>query len=338
MEKKLNWGILGTSFISGVMADAIVEEGNTRLYSVAGRSSATLNEFAEKYGIENRYNDYDALIDDDNVDIIYIALPNHLHHEFVIKAANAGKAILCEKSLSIDMQKTDAALAAVTKNNVFFVEGLMYLTHPFIHTIAKIIKDGAIGEIRSINAQYCASIDQFVNPDSKGALYNLGCYPASLMRLLIQQQFANEICSNYRISASGRRGGDGNICESAATIQYENGVICQLHTAENYGLHAGFTVLGSTGSLELISNPWLPEANGNQFVIRKYEQQSETVTVEADGNGFLYQIRLIREALENEQKSLPRPAVSAQDSRQIMQILTDWELATWTAIESEDSQ
>ncbi|WP_019614983.1 Gfo/Idh/MocA family protein [Psychromonas ossibalaenae] len=334
MKKTLNWGILGTSFISGEMADAIVEEGNTRLHSVAGRSSAPLNEFAEKYGIENRYHDYDALINDDNVDIIYIALPNHLHHEFVIKAADAGKAVLCEKSLSIDMEKTDAALTAVAKNNIFFVEGLMYLTHPFTNAVAKKIKDGAIGEIRSINAQYCASIEQFVNPDSKGALYNLGCYPVSLMHLLMQQQFTDAACSNYHISASGRCGGDSNICESAATIQYENGIICQLHTAEDYGLHAGFTVLGSTGSLEIISNPWLPGAEGNQFVISRYEQQGETVTVTADGNGFLYQVRLIREALEKEQKCLQRPAASPQDSRQIMKILTDWESAARTALES----
>ncbi len=332
MQKTLNWGILGTSFISGEMADAIVEEGNTRLYSVAGRSAAPLIEFAEKYSIENRYNDYDALINDENVDIIYIALPNHLHHEFVIKAANAGKAVLCEKSLSTDMEKTDKALAAVAKNNVFFVEGLMYLTHPFASAAAKIIKQGAIGEIRSINAQYCASIAQFVNPDSKGALYNLGCYPASLMHLVMQQQFGDALCSNYHLSASGRRGEDSNICESVATIQYANGVICQLHTAEDYGLHAGFTVLGSTGRLEFISNPWLPEAKVNQLVITQYEQQGKTVTVPADGNGFLYQVRLIREALEKGQKSLQRPAASPQDSRQIMKILTDWESAARTEL------
>ncbi|MGF1760890.1 Gfo/Idh/MocA family oxidoreductase [Photobacterium sagamiensis] len=327
----MNWGILGTSFISGVMADAIVEEGNTRLYSVAGRSEVPLTAFAEKYSIEKTYTDFDALINDDNVDIVYIALPNHLHHDFVVKAANAGKAILCEKSLSIDMEKTDEALEAVAKNNVFFAEGLMYLTHPFASTICEIIREGAIGDIRAINGQYCASIAQFVNPDSKGALYNLGCYPASLMHLVMQQAFGDSVFDNYHIAASGRVGEDGNICESAATIQFTNGISCQLHTAEDYGLHAGFTVLGSKGSLELVSNPWLPEGEKNQLVITEYEQQSETVTVPADGNGFLYQVRLIRNALEQGQNFLQRPAATPKDSRQIMKILTDWEAASQTA-------
>ena len=105
-------------------------------------------------------------------------------------------------------------------------------------------------------------------------------------------------------------------------------VICQLHTAEDYGLHAGFTVLGSKGSIELASNPWLPEAEGNRLVVTEYEQQSETVSVSADGNGFLYQVRLVREAIELGRGSLQRPAATAKDSRQIMKILTDWEAAT----------
>ena len=333
MKKTLNWGMLGTSFISAEMADAIIKEGHTRLYSVAGRSVATLNEFANKYDIKNTFTDFDALINDPQVDIIYIALPNHLHHEYVIKAANAGKAVLCEKSLSIDMEKTHAALAAASENNTFFVEGLMYLTHPFTRAIAQTIKEGAIGEIKSISAQYCAAIEQFVNPNSKGALYNLGCYPASLMHLLIKQQFTSEVSDNYQINAFGKRGNDGNVCESAATIQYSNGITCQLNTAENYGLHAAFTILGSEGSLVLNSNPWLPDAKGNSFAITKYEQESEVISVEADGNGFLYQVRLIREALEQGHKNLQWPAATPQDSEQIMKLLTDWEAATLTTLD-----
>jgi len=328
MKKRLNWGILGTSFISGVMADAIIEEGSTALYSVAGRSEEPLTAFAERYRIKQVYRDYDALINDEAVDIIYIALPNHLHHDFVVKAANAGKAILCEKSLSVDMDKTDEALAAVAKNDVFFAEGLMYLTHPFASKISEILRLGTIGEIRSIKGQYCAAISQFVNPESKGALYNLGCYPVSLMHLIMQQSFGESVFDNYHVAASGRVGEDGNICESAATLQFSNGVICQLHTAEDYGLHADFTVLGSKGSLVLASNPWLPESEGNRLVISEYEQQEETVTVSAEGNGFLYQVRAVREAIELGRDSLQRPAATSKDSHQIMKLLTDWEEAT----------
>ncbi|MCW8328955.1 Gfo/Idh/MocA family oxidoreductase [Photobacterium sp. SDRW27] len=323
----MNWGILGTSFISGVMADAIHEEGNTRIHAVAGRTMSVVSDFAAKYDIGQVYDSYDALIADDNVDIIYIALPNHLHHEFIIKAAEAGKAILCEKSLSVDMDKTKLALAAVERNQVFFAEGLMYLNHPFTSVISQVLRDGKIGDIRSIYGQYCASIAQFVNPDSKGALYNLGCYPASLLQLVIAQNCGASAFEQYQISAFGRLGVDGNICESAASIRFENGITCQLHTAENYGLHAAFTVLGSKASLQLVTNPWLPEEK-NQLVITEYEKPGTPVTVTADGNGFLYQVRAVREALENGEKILKRPAATPEDSRQIMALLTDWEAAT----------
>ncbi len=128
----MKWGILGTSFISGVMAEAIQGDDKSELYAVAGRSEQNLKTFAEQYGIENTFNDYDALIADEQVDIIYIALPNHLHHDFIVKAAEQGKAILCEKSLSVDMEKTELALKAVETHKVFFAEGLMYLHHPLI--------------------------------------------------------------------------------------------------------------------------------------------------------------------------------------------------------------
>ncbi len=328
---KLNWGFLGTSFISLTMADAISAEGSMRIHSIASRSEVPLKVFAEKYDIEHTFDDFNELIEDEAVDIIYIALPNHVHHEYVIKAANAGKAILCEKSLSVDMDKTDQALKAVAENGVFFVEGLMFLNHPFTAAIQDVVTSGELGEIQSISAQYCASIAHQVNPESKGVLYNLGCYPVALVHLLLLAAFPNPIFENYKISAMGRRGADGNICETAATLRLNNGVLCQLHTAEDYGLHAGFSVLGSKASLVLKSNPWLPTAEGNTFTVTPYEKPGDIRTFTADGDAFLYQIRAIREAIEAGKTELESPAPSVEDSRHIMQILTDWEAATLTA-------
>jgi predicted dehydrogenase len=348
---QLKWGILGSSFISAVMADAILAEGNTALYAVAGRSLAPLNEFADKYKITTIYQDYDALINDPLVDIVYIALPNHLHHEYVIKAAHAGKAILCEKSLSIDMEKTQACLKAVADNGVFFAEGLMYLTHPLAANIAEIIESGVIGQVRAIQGQYCAAISQFVNPASMGTLYNLGCYPVSLMHLVLQTAFGDDIFTRMNIKAIGRQGADGNICDTSAIFEFtptQNApalaknlttaptsaasdtafqtVQCQLHTAEDYGLHSHFTVLGTKGSLHMDTNPWLPGTD-NRLSVTQYEQTSEVIEVNATGNGFYYQVQHIRQAIEQKQLTLSRPAARPQDSAAIMQLLTQWQNA-----------
>lgn len=327
MTGKIKWGFLGTSFISQVMADAVVHEGQSTLYSVAGRSPESLQEFASKNNFTKTFTDFDALIEDPQVDVIYIALPNHVHHEYVCKAANAGKAILCEKSLSIDMTKTDLALAAVARNEVFFLEGLMYLVHPLAKKIQGIIQTGTLGDIKFVQGDYCAAISEFVNPGSKGALYNLGCYPVSLMHLVLQTAYGDAPFDEVSVAATGRRGGDGNFCDSSALFQFANGVQANLHTAEDYGLHSTFKVLGSAGSLELISNPWLPDASGNQLRVTAYEGESELIDVLASGDGFHYQVGLVRKALENKIADVHRPAARPSDSRAVMQLLTAWERA-----------
>lgn len=322
----MKWGILGTSFISGVMADAIKGDAQSELYAVAGRTEKTLNEFAAQYQPTVTFNSYDALIEDESVDIIYIALPNHVHHEYVIKATQKGKAILCEKSLSVDMEKTNAALAAVKEAGVFFAEGLMYLNHPIIASLHKELASGEIGEVRSIQASYIAAIDQFVNPESKGALYNLGCYPMSLIHSVAQHQFGESVFEDLQISAIGRRGHDGNICESSAMMRFNGSFTAQIHTAEDHGLKHGFTILGSKGCITLDTNPWLPTEE-NRFTVEIYETSKREVKVEAQGDGFHYQVRNIRQAVEQGNKELAAPMATHQNSRVIMKLLTDWEQA-----------
>ncbi len=328
--KPLNWGVLGTSFISGIMAGAIEKHDGSNLYAVAGRSLQGLEAFVQQHPVQRQYDHYDALISDPDVDVVYIGLPNHIHHEYVIKAANAGKAILCEKSLSVNMADTDAALDAVARNGVFFLEGLMYLTHPFATQIATLIRGGALGEIKSINASYCASIAQFVNPGSKGAIYNLGCYPASLIHLVMQNASADGQCPAWSLTAHGRRNSDNNVCETAAVIQFDNGTLAQLHCAEDYGMFWAFSVAGTQGRMDIVSNPWLPEAQGNQIRVLPYEGagDEQNYSPEADGDAFHYQVRQVWDALKGGQLSLNRPAARPVDSREIMQLLTEWESQT----------
>ncbi|MFM2590302.1 Gfo/Idh/MocA family protein [Vibrio sp. TBV020] len=322
----MKWGILGTSFISDVMAQAINNDSNSQLHAVAGRNPTMLEEFKKKHGPSRSYLSMDELIADSDVEVVYIALPNHLHHEYVVKAAQAGKAILCEKSLSVDMEKSDIALNAVDKHNVFFAEGLMYLNHPIAAQILELLESGTIGDVRSIQGSYVAAISQFVNPDSKGTLYNLGCYPVSLMHLVLQHQFGDEVFADTEISAIGRRGADGNICETSALFKFNGQLTAQIHTAEDYGLKHQFTILGSKGSISFVTNPWLP-AEDNKLVIEVYETSTEEVVVPAQGDGFFYQVRNVRQAIESGAKQLERPSATPKDSWQIMKLLTDWEKA-----------
>lgn len=319
----MKWGILGTSFISGVMAEAINNDDKSELYAVAGRSEHNLNTFATQYGVGKTFSDYNSLIEDQQVDIIYIALPNHLHHDFIVKAAQQGKAILCEKSLSVDMEKTELALKAVEAHQVFFAEGLMYLHHPLITELVSLLKSEEIGELRSIHTSYIASIAEFVNPDSKGALYNLGCYPISLLHLVVKTMLGEQAFEGRTATAIGRTGQDGNICESSLMMQFGQQQTATVHTAEDHGLKHQFTILGSKGCITLDTNPWLP-THENRLSVEIYETSKRSVSVRAEGDAFFYQVRNIRQAVEKGLKGLENPCATGSDSHRIMQLLTEW--------------
>lgn len=321
----LRWGILGTSFISETMAKVIVEDAGSSIHAVAGRRPQAIRAFAEKFSIINTYENYQSLIQDPQVDIVYIGLPNHLHHEYVLECVAATKHILCEKSLSIDMEKTQRIVEAVRASSVFFMEGLMYLHHPLMKTLVDLLQKQVIGNIRTVTGQYCADIAEFVNPGSKGAIYNLGCYPVSLLHLILQTAYGNEIWSDFEIIGMGNRSErDGNICEASMMLGLPNGVTARIHTAETYGMFSDFVIVGEKGSLRFVSNPWLPE-KANTMTLTLFDNEPQSIDVTAEGDAFFYQIQHIREAIEQGTTEIDRPLPRLQDSFEIMMILSQWE-------------
>ena len=121
---KLRWAIMGTSFISSVMVDAIKKSDNGIAYCVAARTLANLDNFATKHDISVKYSDYDEMLRDPLIDIVYIGLPTYVHAEWVKKCAIAGKHILNEKSFAINTAETVDALNVVKQNpNIFCMEG-----------------------------------------------------------------------------------------------------------------------------------------------------------------------------------------------------------------------
>jgi len=203
----------------------------------------------------------------------------------------------------------------------------MYLCHPLIEHALEVLRAGTIGDIKHVQASYVADIAQFVNPSSKGALYNLGCYPMSLTYLVLAQFLTPQELMNFEVSAFGTRGEDGNICESSASFCFSGKVNAQLHSAETYGLKHGFTVLGSKGSLTFKTNPWLPNEQ-NALDVEIYESSHESINVQADGDAFFYQVRAVRQAFERGETSLASPRATHQLSEGVMKLLTEWERVT----------
>src|SRR5436305_11518839 len=148
-----NWGILGPGFIATrAVIPSIQGLSNARILAVASSNEQRAREVALRFGIERFYSDYQALLNDLDIDVIYIALPNHLHREWTIRAAAAGKHVLCEKPLAMDAAEADEMIAACARQGVLLMEAFMYRFHPRSIRVKGLVDGGAIGRGQLVRA------------------------------------------------------------------------------------------------------------------------------------------------------------------------------------------
>ncbi|WP_052726554.1 Gfo/Idh/MocA family protein [Devosia epidermidihirudinis] len=321
----LGWGIVGTSFISTTMADAIKGSPGSRIAAVTGRDAGRLAAFASQHDIATTYGSLDELLADPAVDVVYIGTPNHMHHEGVIAAAKAGKAILSEKSLTRTLAQAGALAEAVRDHDVLFVEGLMYLAHPMYRHLPEMLAD--VGTIASISGFYAADIWDVVNPQGGGTLYNIGCYPVSLLQFVMQTAFGDAAFADRVVTGSGVRSPkDGNIGHAAISVRFGNGVLATLQSSDMVGMAHDFVIVGDKGTLRFLTNPWLP-GTSNRLQFQAYGETAEITLLEDSHDAFHHQVLLMERCVAQGLTQAARPSPRLKDSLEIMGLLAEWEAA-----------
>ena len=184
----LRWGILSTAKI-GIerVIPAILESENGVIEAIASRNEAKAKEVAQRFAIPKAFGSYEELLTCDEIDAIYIALPCALHADWAIKAANAGKHVLCEKPISLKADQIDPIIEARDRNGVIVSEAFMVTYHPQWHKVRSLLDEGAIGKLRRVQ-----SIFTYNNADAQnirniqdlggGALHDIGVYPSVTTR------------------------------------------------------------------------------------------------------------------------------------------------------------
>ncbi len=323
----LRWAIVGTSFISDTMATAIEASPGSVATVVVGRDAGRLEAFRDRHGIDRAVTSLEAALASPDVDVVYVGTPNHVHHEATILAAAAGKAVLSEKSLTVSMEQAHALVASV-RDTVFFVEGLMYLAHPVIARFVDALRDGRLGTLKAVHAGYAANIAHLVNPDGRGAIFNLGCYPASLVQIVVDAMGGDGTFSKRELTSCGISSDtDGNVPESSVAVRFSTGVLATIHTAETYGNVSRFEVHGTNGALTFLTNPWLPGRGDNSFVWRPYDGDPQTIVVTDPLDAFDHQVRMVEANVAAGRLEAQRPSPRLDDSLRLMQFLTEWEAA-----------
>lgn len=193
--RKLRWGILGCAQIAtNHIIPAIRQSDHGEVAAIASRDESKAKRTAEALGIPRAYGSYEALLSDSGIDAVYIPLPNHMHYEWTIRAAEAGKHILCEKPLSLNEREAVQMVEACDRHRVKLSEAFMYRYHPRYGRIKEIIRSGEIGELRglqgifTINTASSKGNIRFHADMGGGSLYDVGCYLISAGRLLLEQE------------------------------------------------------------------------------------------------------------------------------------------------------
>lgn len=193
--QKLRWGILGSASIAvESVIPGLQQSELNEVTAIASRDEDKAKQTADQLGIDKAYGSYEALLADDSIDAVYIPLPNHLHREWTIRAAEAGKHILCEKPLALTEQEAQEMVQACADAGVQLAEAFMYRHHPRYDQIRDIIASGEIGEIRGIHSTFSFNNStasgnvRFRRDWGGGALYDIGCYSISVARLLLGQE------------------------------------------------------------------------------------------------------------------------------------------------------
>lgn len=247
--RPLRIGILGCANIARQFARDVAPSPAVRVVAVASRKAETAAAFAAAHGIGRHHASYDALLADGEVDAIYLPLPNSLHAEWAIKAAAAGKHVLCEKPLALGRAEAQAMFDAARRHRVMLLEAYPYWFQPQTGDLLALLRDGAIGPVRMVQAAFGFSIARpagniRMNPDlGGGALLDAGSYPMSLIRLVMGD-------APQRVQADARWADTGVDIGMTATLHFADGRRAQLHCAMDTGLHRRALIIGSQGVIE----------------------------------------------------------------------------------------
>ena len=186
---KLRWGLLSTARINEALLPPLRASARNKLTAVASRDLERAKAYATERDIPQVFGSYEAMLADPNVDVIYNPLPNSLHMEWTIKAAQAGKHVLCEKPLALTVEEVDAITAAAQQAGVVVMEAFMYRHHPQTLKVKELIDGGAIGKLQLIRGSFTFDIsdENDVRLNSSlggGSIWDIGCYPISYTRLI----------------------------------------------------------------------------------------------------------------------------------------------------------
>lgn len=299
----IRWGILGTGNIANSFAKGLASVEDGSLVAVGSRSQESADAFADRYGAPKRHATYAGLVNDPEVDVIYIATPHAMHLENMLACLDAGKAVLCEKPFTINAAQAQQAIAHARSKGLFVMEAVWSRFLPLMDEIRRLLAAGEIGEVRMVTADF--GFRTKFNPQGRlfnpamggGALLDVGIYPVSLAHMVLG--------APKRVATLAELGETGVDEQSAYVLGYDSGALAVLSSAIRTKTPQEAMILGTEGSIRLHSPWWIPQ----KMTVQRSGAEPQEVEMRMTGNGYNYEIAEVQRCLRAGETESPLMAL-----------------------------
>ena len=287
---KLHWGILGTGHIAGVFSRGVAASQTGQLVAVGSRTQKSADRFAQEFGLARAHGSYDALLGDPEVSAVYVATPHPFHLEWTIRAAKAGKHVLCEKPLDVNCSGAATMFEMARAYGVMLMEAYMYRCHPQTAKVVELVKSGTVGRVGLIQATFSFQTD--FDPGARlwskalggGGILDVGGYPVSFARLVAGAAEGKAFADPVSVVGAGYLHPRAAVdAYAAATLRFANDVVAQVACGIGLMQDNSARIYGSKGWLH-VPVPWSPNREGGTatiFLHRSGATVPEEITIAA---------------------------------------------------------
>jgi predicted dehydrogenase len=328
MGNKIKWGIISTGHISNKFAEALAILPEAELVAVASRDITTARQFAELHHVPKAYASYGELAGDPDIDVVYIGTPHAFHLENSVMCMRKGKAVLCEKALTMNAREAREMVRVAREENVFLMEAMIPRHVPLLKKVLKWIDDGRIGEVRMVKASRCARGDfkpgaRHLNPAlGGGSLLDVGVYVISFASMIFKK-------SPVEVVGLGHIGELGSDEQGVAVLKYDKGEIADLSFALRTAAVNEACIFGTDGYIK-VHEVFAVPTKASLYINR---EEVEVIEEPIIGNALNYEADEVMRCLKLGLKE--SPLMPLDESVEIMDIM-DRIRKPWGLVYSND--
>ncbi|NOZ33283.1 MAG: Gfo/Idh/MocA family oxidoreductase [Alphaproteobacteria bacterium] len=329
---KLRWGIIGPGIIAKTFADGLAHSRTGTLVAI-GTNNPHRPGLAEKFPGARILKGYQALIDDPEVEAIYIATPHPIHAEWAIKCAEGKKHVLCEKPIGLSAFEAEAIFHAARKAGTFMGEAFMYRLHPQTVRLLDLIRDGVIGDVRLIKSSFGFAMPRFdpkdrsyANDLAGGGILDVGCYPVSMSRLIVGATRNLPFVDPQKVAGTAYLGTTGVDEWASALLTFPGGIIAEVSGSVSVVQDNMLRIIGTKGRIE-VADFWF--GSGHEGGVGKIEiilNDGTRKTVEVNEPRWLYSFEAdaVADAIAAGNTEFSSPGMSWADTMGNMAVLDKW--------------